>query len=393
MVARDSVQFHRLRCPVGFAVHFGAQRSAKVERLNGFELLNQKDFRDIVSGQRTGAIAWLIRKVLAVVSCPYGAIVRFRNRQYDEHRFSVHRVDVPVICVGNITMGGTGKTPMVCYLAEWFSQRGVRVVIVSRGYRSEDGGLNDEARELADKLPTIPHLQDVDRVAAAKRAIEQHDAQVVLLDDGYQHRRLGRDLDVVLIDALEPFGFDRVFPSGMLREPATGLKRAHFIALSRADAVPAERRREIRDRVERYGTNAKWLEVVHAPTELRSRRGRTLEISELRGKRVLAFCGLGNPAGFRQTLAACGPQVVDFQEFPDHHDYSSRDLEGLSGWVDQHEVQMIVCTHKDLVKIDTDELCEVPLLALVVELQIVVGADDLAATLAMISKKVDESAK
>ena len=157
-----------------------------------------------------------------------------------------------VISVGNLTLGGTGKTPMVEWLARWFRSHDVRVAIVSRGYGAVDGGQNDEARELEEKLPDVPHLQDPNRAAAARVAIDELATQLIVLDDGFQHRRLGRDLDIILIDAVEPFGYDRVFPRGMLREPLSGLRRADVIGLTRADVVNETRRREIARGSRRY---------------------------------------------------------------------------------------------------------------------------------------------
>ena len=166
-----------------------------------------------------------------------------------------------------------GKTPMVHYLAKWFRSHGVRVAIVSRGYGADTSEPNDEAKELAEKLPDVPHLQNPDRVSASQTAIDELEMQLIVLDDGFQHRRLGRDLDIVMIDALEPFGFDHVFPRGTLREPITGLKRANVVALSRADLAPPALRKSIQERISRINANACWLELAHEPTELLGRDG------------------------------------------------------------------------------------------------------------------------
>ena len=186
-------------------------------------------------------------------------------------------VSVPVISVGNLTLGGTGKTPMVKWLAQWLHTHRIRPAIVSRGYgaRSTERGagsmeqenleggsrvllpaprsllpaLNDEAMELHRSLPEVPHVQNPDRVAGAERAINEFGCQVVLLDDGFQHRRLARDLDIVLLDASAPFGFEHVFPRGMLREPIEGLERASVVCLTRADLLNETDRAMIRQRV------------------------------------------------------------------------------------------------------------------------------------------------
>ncbi len=197
-------------------------------------MLRPTEFRDLVSGRRKGLAATFTRGVLRVAEMPYALAVSARNRRYDRGAHLTHRAGVPVISVGNLTLGGTGKTPMVKWLAQRLQNSGVRVAIVSRGYGAANGAPNDEAMELAAALPNVPHIQSRDRVAAAARAIQGFHSQVLLLDDGFQHRRLARDLDIVLLDALEPFGFEHVFPRGTLREPLAGLRRADFVCLSRA---------------------------------------------------------------------------------------------------------------------------------------------------------------
>ncbi len=347
-------------------------------------------FREIVSGERKGAVAAFARLLLSIAEVPYCLIVDARNRRYDRKRAEIHAVAIPVICVGNLTMGGTGKTPMVQYLAEWFRSHGVRVAIVSRGYRAEAGERNDEARELSDKLPDVPHIQNPDRVAAANLAVDELDMQLILLDDGFQHRRLHRDLNLVLLDALQPFGYDHVFPRGMLREPVRGLRRADIAVLTRANAVTAERRHDIQQRVRSIAPELRWVEVAHQPTRLISRDA-SEPVESLDGKRVLGFCGIGNPAGFRKTLDDCGAQLLDFREFPDHHHYSRDDVQSLTDWATKHSPDMLVCTHKDFVKIEMDQLGETPLRALVVEIQVTAGAGELDESLQQIRQSIDAS--
>ncbi len=202
-------------------------------------------FREIVSGRRRGPVAAVLRGALGLAEPCYAAAVRWRNRRYDRGAATVHRVGVPVLSVGNLTLGGTGKTPMVRWLAQWFHNRGARVAVVSRGYGAKVGNANDEALELRRLLPDVPHLENPDRVAAAREAVATLGCQAILLDDGFQHRRIARDLDIVLLDALAPFGFGHVFPRGTLREPLAGLRRADAVVLSRADLLDSSEREEI----------------------------------------------------------------------------------------------------------------------------------------------------
>ena len=194
-------------------------------------------------------------------------------------------------------------------------------------------------------------------------------------------------LDVVLLDALDPFGLEHVFPRGMLREPLSGLRRAHVVALSRADLVSREERQAIRERVAELAPNARWIEVAHAPTELLSLRA-TQSLEDLRGKKVVAFCGLGNPDGFRRTLEACDADIIAFHEFPDHHDFVREDIERLGHLVSEHNPELLVCTHKDLVKINVDQLGGVALRALSVDLKLLSGDAELVRCLESIAAKV-----
>ena len=174
---------------------------------------------------------------------------------------------MPVISVGNLTLGGTGKTPMVEWLARWYRRRGLRVAILSRGY-GQEGGLNDEGQVLEENLPDVPHLQDPDRVSLAGIAVRELETELILLDDGFQHRRLARDLDLVLIDALDPFGLGHLFPRGLLREPIGSLRRAGVVVLSRADLVTSADKQAIRANVELKVGPRPWVEARHAPLDL-----------------------------------------------------------------------------------------------------------------------------
>jgi tetraacyldisaccharide 4'-kinase len=336
-------------------------------------LFRPSEFQDIVSGRRCGAGVDLLRGALRVCESFYSMAVQWRNGRYDRGVTAVHRVGVPVVSVGNLTLGGTGKTPMVCWLARWFAERGVRVAVVSRGYGAKAGEANDEARELAESLPDVPHLQNPDRVAAARLAIERHGAQAIVLDDGFQHRRIGRDLDIVLLDALEPFGYGHVFPRGLLREPIDGLRRADAVVLSRADHLAPADREAIWNVVERYAPHAVRAEVVHAPKRLVSASGDAAPLDSLRGQPVAAFCGVGNPAGFRHTLDACGCRVAGFREFADHHTYTPADVAALAAWAGGRGVAAVLCTGKDLVKIPADWLGKTPFWAVKIELDFSTG--------------------
>jgi tetraacyldisaccharide 4'-kinase len=337
--------------------------------------LNVSGFREVVSGERRGLTASLLRGALRIVETPYSWAVVWRNQQFDSGRKPVERVAVPVISVGNLSLGGTGKTPMVEWLANRFSKSGVEPAIVSRGYGAKKGVPNDEALELAAKLPGVPHVQNPDRVAGVRTAIEQFGCRLVLLDDGFQHRRIHRDLDIVLLDALEPFGYCHMFPRGMLREPLSSLHRADVVALSRADLIPESERERIRAIVRENSPDALWIECRHAPVHLRSSSSVTTPLIDLANKPIAAFCGIGNPGGFRRTVEQCGYQLLALREFPDHFAYQTADLRSLTSWAADSPADAVLCTHKDLVKLGVDRLGEKPLWALMVGLEITAGRE------------------
>jgi len=345
-----------------------------------------KRFRELISGERQGFAASLMRSALRAAETPYTLAVKLRNRRYDENDSLATKVDATVISVGNITTGGTGKTPLVAWLAEWFLNRERNVGLVSRGYGSRDGAPNDEARELALRLPTTPHIQNPDRVAAANEAIAEHQTDLVILDDAFQHRRIHRDLNILLIDAVCPFGYGRLLPRGLLREPLQGMERADAIILSRADMVSTERGTEIKREAFSYNDNATWAEVIHAPEKLCNASGDAREISSLAGQRVVAFCGLGNPIGFQHTLQSCSYEVAAFKEYPDHHEYTATDLEEIAAWAAAENADVVLCTMKDLVKCQTEKLGECPLWALQIGIQFKAGEESFSQLLEAVSK-------
>jgi tetraacyldisaccharide 4'-kinase len=348
-------------------------------------LLSPSEFRELVSGRRHGVTAVALRTALRIAEVPYALAMKYRNRRYARGQAEIHSVGVPVICVGNLTLGGTGKTPLVEWIARKLRESHIRVAIVSRGYGGQADGYNDEALELELGLPDVPHVQDPDRVAAARIAVEELDMQMILLDDGFQHRRLHRDLDIVLLDATEPFGFDHVFPRGTLREPLAGLARAQVVVLSRADMLDSSEREAVRSRVARLAPEAAWCEVEHRVAALTNSLGQRVGVDLLAGKKVAAFCGIGNPAGFRHTLGTLNCEVVAWREFPDHHNYTRDDVAALSEW-SQHS-DMLVCTRKDLVKLGVPTLGGIPLWAVGIEIGFFRGQADLEAKIAVVAQQ------
>jgi tetraacyldisaccharide 4'-kinase len=335
----------------------------------------------LIRGESRSPLAAAARSALGVVAAGYGLAVSVRNLGFDRSWWTRHHAAVPVVSVGNLTLGGTGKTPMVEYVARWYRARDVRVAILSRGY-GQTAGLNDEGRVLEENLPDVPHLQDRDRAAIARVAVEELESELLVLDDAFQHRRLVRDLDVVLLDALDPFGQGRLFPRGLLREPLSALRRAAVVVLSRADLLAAPERAAIRQHAERRAGPLRWVEARHAPLELVDACAHTRPLAELAGTAVAAFCGIGNPEAFRRTLLPLGARLVDFRSFPDHHPYSASDVADLTAWARALGADLVLTTQKDSVKLRARALGPIPLSALRIGLEITQAGEVLEAALA-----------
>jgi tetraacyldisaccharide 4'-kinase len=341
-------------------------------------------FLRLVRGETRGPGAASLRFALNGASALYRVGVSGRNLAFNRGWKHVERVAVPVISIGNITLGGTGKTPMVEYVARWGRERGLRVAILSRGYGGSEG-LNDEGRVLDENLPDVPHLQDRDRAALARVAVEELESELLVLDDGFQHRRLGRDLDIVLLDALDPFGLGRMFPRGLLREPVSSLRRAGVVVISRGDLVSEADRQAIRSRAERAAGPLAWALARHAPLGLKVDGGADEPLTALGDRPVAAFCGIGNPEGFRRTLEGLGARVVGFRAFRDHHAYSAGDVNDLIGWARELGADLAMTTQKDLVKLRAASLGPVPLRALRIGLEVMEGEDTLRDALARVA--------
>ena len=347
--------------------------------------IDETAYLRLVRGESRGLTATAARWGLGALGVGYGVGVAARNLAFDRGWKTSHRSAIPVVSVGNLTLGGTGKTPMVEWVARRLRGRGLRVAILSRGY-GQAGGLNDEGRVLEDNLPDVPHLQGADRVALAAIAVEELEAQAIVLDDGFQHRRLARDLDLVLLDALDPFGLGRMFPRGLLREPVGSLRRASVVILSRADLIDPPARAAIRAEAERRAGPLRWAEARHAPIDLVDAEGRSVPLEQLAGARIAAFCGIGNPEGFRRTLAGLGVDLGGFRSFPDHHPYGASDVANLAAWARDSGAVLTLTTQKDSVKLRTSTLGGVPLYALRIGLEFPAGeevVDDALGALAL----------
>ena len=300
------------------------------------------------------------RAILRTLSLPYGAAVALRNHLYDRELLRPAKLPCLVVSVGNLTVGGTGKTPTVILLAALLKEHGYRPAVLSRGYGSHskasvnvvsDGNrvllgwreAGDEPVMIAGALPGIPVLTGPKRSLTGKAAVERFGADILILDDAFQHRSLFRDIDIVLMDAARPLGNGFLLPRGPLREPPQALHRAGIL-LRTGDADHEEPLREV--------PSLPSFRGIHRPRELvEAATGRVSPPTALKGQKVLAFAGIGSPEVFRRGLTALGAEVVSFRTFSDHHPYDRSDIEALRRLAAESGAARIVTTEKDGVRL------------------------------------------
>jgi len=342
----------------------------------------QQAVHDILSGRRQGVFAAMLRATLLPASGLYAAAMRLRRWMYRRHFLPAGTAEVPVISVGNLTTGGTGKTPMVAWIVRQLQAAERRPAILIRGYKASADGASDEA-DLLRMLCDVPVLVQADRLAGAQQAVAQG-ADVLVLDDGFQHCRLQRDLDIVLIDATRPFGYGYCLPRGLLREPPTALRDADVIVLTRSDAVAPATLAQLRRCLGRLAPQATLVAAVHTPTSLQDADGNELPLQALAGRKALAFCGIGNPESFFRHAEKLNVELVDRIALDDHAAYPPAVVQHLARAADAGGAEILLTTQKDFVKLAGVEVGK-PLWQLIVKMEIVEGREEVAHTIEALS--------
>lgn len=364
-------------------------------RRHTVNMFNQTKLLEIIGDQRKGFLANSVRFGLGCLTPVYRTAIRLRNQKFeraerDNDQNVIKRAGIPVISVGNLTTGGTGKTPMVIWIANFLRNRNLRVVLISRGYQrgNANTGSNDEALEMEYRLVDVPHLQDPDRYRMSQIAVEELESQIIVLDDAFQHRQLYRDLDLVLIDATMPFGFDRLLPRGLLREPISSLRRCDAVILTRANLIGEGERERIIATIRSQIGDRLIAETRTTATHLLQYDGQHAALEAVNGQQVFCFCGIGNPDNFQRTLVQLGSSIADSAIFPDHYHYQRADLEQIGRSAKACGATAILCSHKDLVKVGANRLEGIPVYAVLIEIEFLSGQAEIQAHLAGLTNQV-----
>jgi tetraacyldisaccharide 4'-kinase len=359
---------------------------------------------DVILGRRYGRRADLLRGFLWMLSLLYRAIVEARLALYRNRIFRSHSHGCLVISVGNLTVGGTGKTPVVELLARALQEGGRRVAILSRGYKSVPRPLilrlvdritkkkavfiprvvcdgqsllldsrtaGDEPFMLANNLRGVVVLVDRDRVKSGSYAVKEFQSDTLILDDGFQYIRMRHGLEVVLVDRQAPFGNEFMLPRGTLREPPRNLRRATHIFLTKCDGSDNS---AIIARIRRYNRTADIIECAHRPKHLRNLvTGEIKPLEFLRGLRIGSLCGIAVPESFENALRQLGAEIEISKTYADHHRFSPKEIESFIRRCGRRELDAILTTEKDAVRIPRIMEPEVPLHYLRVEIEILAG--------------------
>jgi len=313
----------------------------------------QRRLQAIMSGADRSPAGRLARAGLRGLAEGYALAIAARNAVFDRGWRRRHRLPRPAISVGNLTVGGTGKTPVTIELARRLIARGHRPAILLRGYKADDAESDEAAlyrQAFRDATPPVAVAADPSRIRGAERALRAvPETDVFLLDDAFQHRQVHRELDLVLIDATRPFGYGHVVPRGLMREPASELERADGVIVTRVDQVSARRRLALDKRLERLSGSAPLAHVRHVWTQVRAGAS-SYGIETLAGSRVAAACGIGNPAAFERMLTATVGELLWCEALADHARPDRARLTALLEKAAKAGAAALVTTEKDWVK-------------------------------------------
>lgn len=333
-------------------------------------------FYSLAVDKEKGLGADILHIFLLILSFVYGRGLRFL---VFFHSFRACRLSCKVVSVGNITLGGTGKTPLVELIARYLKQRGHKVAILTRGYKIKMPvrceKIGDEPRMLSKNLGDIPVIVDANRARGAGKAIREYKADAVILDDGFQQWKIKKDLEIVAIDAVNPFGNRHILPRGILREPLSSLKRADCFVLTKTDFSP--KIQALKSSLSLINPRAQIVESVHSPVGFYqlSQPDALLGADTLSGKTVTLMCGIADPDSFEGTLKRLSVNIGLSFRFPDHYPYQERDIEEIFGKSRERNIEIVVTTEKDASRIPRLALSEGPRI-FVLKIQLRITSDE-----------------
>ncbi len=368
----------------------------------------ERYFLDLMAGRRRGRFDLVMQDILFVASRFYRMAIQFRIWMYDKRVIRNHALGCLVVSIGNLSCGGTGKTPVVEVFARTLSMQGRKVAILSRGYRSKKRSLGyklmhmfriqkmeippkvvsdgkdlllnseyagDEPYMLASNLQDVAVLVDKDRVKAGLYAVEEYKSDVIILDDGFQYLMLKPHINIVLVDSTDPFGNGHVLPRGILREPIKNIRRADYIFLTKSDG--SHKLNHLKHFIRRHTRRAEIIECTHRPqylVELFS-GGRKAPLDKLKGAKVAALSGIAVPASFEHFLEQLGAELVLTDSYADHHRYTQQEIIDFVNQAKAVGAEFIVTTEKDAVRIPKLGRCDVPIYFLRIEIDILSGQE------------------
>jgi len=363
----------------------------------------KKKIEKVITGDNKNEYDWFM-SFLSMASKVYGGAVKLRRIFYENGIFSSKRLPCPVISIGNIIVGGTGKTPMTIYVARVVKQLGYKVAIISRGYKGSAekiGGIvndgkvllmtpenaGDEPYMMASTLKTVPVVVGKNRYKAGMLALRKFDPDVLVLDDAFQHLKIWRDIDLVLIDSRRPMGNGHLLPRGVLREPVSALLRADAIMLTRSDAPSDPQTIPYYLKLKRYLYGKQTFKAYHIPYIHKVIRGEksilggnsetslTFDSDFIKGRNAFVFSGLANNQDFHRILKGLKCIVINSLEFSDHHFYSGEDIKNITESAKRSGADCLITTEKDFVRIADINRWSVDLVVVGIEISLGPDAD------------------
>lgn len=302
-------------------------------------------FKSIIEGRRNDADVSFWKPLLSFASAVYKTAVEMRKSFYAKQIVKPKALQIPVISIGNITWGGVGKTPLTQYISRFYLDQKKTPLILTRGYG------RDETREFQIKVPEALLGVGKNRFEIASHLLKEHKADAAILDDGFQHYQLARDLDIVVMNVLNPFGNEKLIPRGILREPLEALDRAHMVVFNDVNLIPRKSFELIRDRVKQLAPRAELIEAQHEPLYFYWAKSKArMDLNKLSGKPVTTFSGVGTPRSFQLLLNYLGVKTVRNFEFCDHHPFTEKELQEVQEVKQTSQSEFVITTEKDLLR-------------------------------------------